>query len=215
MKLQALDKNTLYDLLLRVEKESVEARKQKKPLPATEAPPEKPEEVPAERIAPEEREKEEAVPEERVEEEKPEEEEIPITKEEMIEVIKRRLRIYSQIQYLIPNFYSEVGEDGERVYYYSTPGNPAKRLEELDRKTIQGLFVRVNNEATRLRTEQLMRQIQQQEQIMRTIQQQQQLQRQQQPVTPPSPPPEPPRIYTPPQPPPQPPAPPPPPPERR
>ncbi len=222
MKLQALDKNTLYDILLRVEKESAEARKRKKPLPAAEAPPVKeiappkePEDAPAEKIAPGKSGEEEAVPEEAPEEEKPEPEEMPISKEEMIEVIKRRVQVYSQIPYLIPNFYSEVGADGERVYYYSLPGQVAMRLEELDKKTIQGLFVRVNNEATRLRTEQLMRQIQQQEQIMRTIQQQQQLQRQQQPVTPPGPPPEPPKIYVPPQPPPQPPAPPVPPPSER
>ncbi len=136
-----------------------------------------------------------------------EKEEIPVSKGEMVEVIKRRVKAYSQIPFLIPGFSVEETAEGEKEYYYAAEGNIPARLEDLDKETVQNLFRRVNNEATRLNTERLMRQIQQQDQIMRQMrqqQQQQQIQQQQQMQQQQQPPAQPPRVYVPPQPPPQP-----------
>ena len=47
-------------------------------------------------------------------------------------------------------------------------------IEDLDKKKLFRLFVRINNEATLLNTQRVMRQIQQQQQLTRAMQQQQQ-----------------------------------------
>jgi len=109
--------------------------------------------------------------------------EIPYSKEEMIEVIKKRLTTFQQILYMIPGLSMEKAPEGEVEYFYEAqekPGTKPLSLSELDKDTVYKIFVRVNNEATRLQTERLMQQLQQQENLMRTIQQQQNIQRQQQ-----------------------------------
>jgi hypothetical protein len=109
--------------------------------------------------------------------------EIPYSNEEMIAVIKKRLTTFQQILYMIPGLSMQKPPEGEAEYFYESPEKPGAkplRLSELDKDTVYKIFVRVNNEATRLQTERLMQQLQQQENLMRTIQQQQNLQRQQQ-----------------------------------
>lgn len=137
-------------------------------------------------------------------EEEEEEREIPHTKDEMLDVIGKRLKVFGEIEYIIPNLFSRIAPDGQKEYYYAPDGGVALKLRDLDKGDLFDLYVRVNNEATRINTERILRQIQQQEQIMRQIQlQQQQMQQQQvlQPPQPPQQPPQPPQVYTPPQPP--------------
>ena len=100
--------------------------------------------------------------------------EIPYTKEDMLDVIGKRLYTFSQIAYMIPDFSMVQLEDGSKQYYYYTVENGNLAIEDLDKKTLHKLFVRINNEATILNTQRIMQQIQQQEQLTRTIQQQQQ-----------------------------------------
>lgn len=109
--------------------------------------------------------------------------EIPYSKEEMIEVIKRRLTTFQQVLYMVPGLSMKKDDKGEAEYFYESqtePGSKPVSLAELDKDTVYKIFARVNNEATRLQTERLMQQLQQQENLMRTIQQQQNIQRQQQ-----------------------------------
>ncbi|MFH1553029.1 MAG: hypothetical protein ABID83_05275 [Candidatus Omnitrophota bacterium] len=119
--------------------------------------------------------------------------EIPFSKQEMIDVIEKRLEIYSEIIYMISGLSFEETEDGGKGYFYETSEGDIVKLSDLDKETLHGLFVRVNNEATRISSERLMQQLQQQEQIIRSIQHA--------PQQPPRTytPPQPPRIYTPPQ----------------
>ena len=127
-------------------------------------------------------------PEEKKEE--PKRELPPISKEEMLETIKRRFKIYSEIPYMIPAISVKETEAGEKAYFYTNDTNETIPLEDAEREDLYGVFVRANNEATRINTQRLIRQIQQQEQIRRSMPQQ-----------PPAPPPQPPRVFTPPQPP--------------
>ncbi|MFQ5952851.1 MAG: hypothetical protein ACE5JK_05555, partial [Candidatus Omnitrophota bacterium] len=121
---------------------------------------------------------------------------ITISKEKMIEIIERRLKVYPQIIDIIPALSRAETAKGEAGYYYVSSEGARIKLEDLDKKKLYNLFVRINHEATRIHTERLLRQIRQQEQLMRSIQS---IPRPpQQPVSPPSPPPEPPRVYTPP-----------------
>ncbi|MEA3488727.1 MAG: hypothetical protein U9R44_00070 [Candidatus Omnitrophota bacterium] len=158
-----------------------------------------------------EKEEKEAVPEKETEEEKPSAKkerpsrEVPLERDRMLEIINKRLKVYSQILYMVPGLTFEETGEGEREYYYSVSEGETVLISELDKETLFNLFNRVNNEATRLNTERVIRQIQQQQQMMRVIQQQQQLQ-QQQPVQPPripqpprqpSPPPRPPVVHEP------------------
>lgn len=143
----------------------------------------------------------------------PPDREIPFTKEEMVDVIKKRLGTFSEIIYMIPKLTVEETPEGEKEYYYVPPEtNMPVRLCDLDKEVLHRLFVKVNNEATILNTQRITRQIQQQQELTRSMQQQQQMiQNLQRASQPPVPPPQPPRAYTPPQPqqaPPQPPSPP-------
>jgi hypothetical protein len=121
--------------------------------------------------------------------------EIP-PKEEMIDTMRRRLRVFPGIVDMIPALSRSKEVVGERIeYYYISPDGITLRLEEVDKETLYKLYVRVNQEATRMHTERLLRQIRQQEQLRRL----QDLQRMQtQPARPPSLPPQPPKVYTPP-----------------
>jgi hypothetical protein len=132
------------------------------------------------------------------------------SKTEMIDTMKRRLRVFPNIVGMIPGLSRKEQDTGEGVvYYYQTSDGVAVELEKLDDKTLYRIYVRVNQEATRMHTERLLRQIRQQEQLQRL----QDLQRMQtQPARTPSVPQQPPKVYTPPK---GPPAPPPSPPERR
>lgn len=125
--------------------------------------------------------------------------EIPISIEDMLKVINKRLEIYSEIVFMIPDLVVRENEDGNKRYYFAPEGQIAQKIEDLDKETLHKLFVRINNEATRINTQRLMRQLQQQEMVMRQMQGAIQ--------QPPQPPPQPPRVYSPPvqQPPPQPP----------
>jgi len=111
-----------------------------------------------------------------------EEKEIPYTKEEMIDIIKRRVEAFPQIAFLIPGFRASGDEGGEVVLLYKKVdeiGSSEVSLKDLDKETLHRLFVRVNNEATRLNTERIVRQLQQQDNLQRIQMQQQQLQNQQ------------------------------------
>ena len=106
-------------------------------------------------------------------------ERLQLTKEEMIEVIKRRLEIYGQIAYIIPNFFIEQDENQNNKYLYKIE-EEVFELEQLDRYTLYSIYVKVNNEASIIQTQRVMMQIQQQSQLVRTqqqIQQQQSYQR--------------------------------------
>ena len=139
--------------------------------------------------------------------EEPSERVIPFTKEEMVDVIKKRVEIFSQLRYMLPNLVIEQAEDGSNQYLYDSPEKGMIDLLDVDKETLHDLFVRANNEATRINTERVMKQMQQQQQLMRTLQQQQRFS--QPPPTPSAPP----KVYIPPQPPRQPTPPPPPPPQ--
>jgi len=107
--------------------------------------------------------------------------EIPHSKEEMIEVIKRRLKTFPQIRYMIPGLTARSNAEGEEEFFFA--GEEAedvpKPLIDLDKETLHDVFVRINNEATRLNTERLMIQLQQQDNLSRMMRQQQQQQQQQ------------------------------------
>ena len=102
------------------------------------------------------------------------------SKKHMEEIIKRRLRIYSQLVFMIPGLEIKKNESGEDEYYYSEDGEISLRLKDLDEATMKDLYNRVNNEASRLDAERLHLQMLQQQQLMRTLQQQVQQQAQQQ-----------------------------------
>ena len=125
---------------------------------------------------------------------------VPFTKQKMLEVIDQRVKTFSQIEYLIPDFYSQQGPEGVKEFFYRTDMGDMP-IEELDKGTLHRLFVRINNEATRLNSQRVMRQIQQQDNLIRMLQQQTRQVHQQ----PPQPPQSPPVIHQPPQQPPQPP----------
>jgi hypothetical protein len=118
------------------------------------------------------------------------------TKEEMVDTIKRRLQVFKEVVDLIPGLSRRQVKGEDAVEYYYTPSSGVTlRLEQLDRDTLYKLYVKVNQEATRMHTERLLKQIRQQEQLMRL----QNLQRMQQgPPKPPAEPPKPPQVYTPP-----------------
>lgn len=108
--------------------------------------------------------------------------EIKFTEKEMLEVIKMRLGAFPEITSIIPGFTVKKVSDKESEYYFqAAKGKEPVLIDNLDKQALYELFLRVNNEATRLQTERLMRQLEQQQNLMRNImQQQQQQQRQQQ-----------------------------------
>ncbi|MGB2600351.1 MAG: hypothetical protein WBC99_07915, partial [Candidatus Omnitrophota bacterium] len=142
--------------------------------------------------------------------EKPKRERKMIPKEVMIDTMKRRLRVFPSIADMIPSLSRAGTTDTEGVeYFYVLPDGTTISLEEVDQNILYNLYVRVNQEATRMHTERILRQIRQQEQLMRLqeqqrMQMQQQLQQQrtqqQQQIQ------QPPRVYTPPKQPPTPPS---------
>jgi hypothetical protein len=132
-----------------------------------------------------------------------------LSKKQMAETVERRLKVYSQILFMIPELQMKKSESGEEEYYYASGDGIALKLRDLDEKTLRELFNRVNNEATRMNTERLHLQLLQQQQLMRTLQQMPQPPQQPpqppQVFTPPPQPPQPPRVFNPPPPPPEPP----------
>ncbi len=108
------------------------------------------------------------------------------TKEEKIEIIERRLEVFPVIMDFIPGLGMRQEEDGEARYYYAAPNDIAKELRELDEETISKLYVRVNQEATKIHTERILKQIQQQQQQERLLRNIQNIPRQ--PVQSPAPP---------------------------
>ncbi|HPS19859.1 MAG TPA: hypothetical protein PKY78_02575 [Candidatus Omnitrophota bacterium] len=96
-----------------------------------------------------------------------------LTNEEMIKVINMRVETFGEIAYMIPGFSKRTGPDDKISYYYAADGGIASPIEDLDRETLYALFVMINNEATRLQTERLMKQIEQQSRLVQQIQSQQ------------------------------------------
>lgn len=103
-----------------------------------------------------------------------------LSKEKMIASIERRVKVYPQLLQFIPDLKMKKSQDGTEELYYTDKGGIAIKIRDLEEKSLLNLFGRVNNEATRLNTERIQKQIQQQEQLMRQIQQQQQQVQQQQ-----------------------------------
>jgi len=121
-------------------------------------------------------------------ERKKEERPAPPSRERMLEVIKRRLEVYPIIIDIVPGLSMRESADGEATYYFADKDGVSIKLDLLDDKTLYRLYVKVNNEATRIHTERILRQIQQHEQLMRRIPTV--------PQQPPQPPPQPPRTPT-------------------
>ena len=116
-----------------------------------------------------------------------------LTKAEIIEHLKGNLDRMEEILNLIPGLNKETDPAGNVAYIYQ-----GKSLEDLDKVELRKLYARVNNEAVRIRTEKLNKQLE-------GIRRANEITRQAQQVVPapkiPAPPPNPPAIYTPPQPP--------------
>ncbi len=96
------------------------------------------------------------------------------TKEEKIEIIKRRLKVFSEIVDYIPGLSVKKEEDGSLSCYFTTAEGETKSLSDLDDETVSKLYIRINQEATKLHTERILKQIQmqqQQERLLRSIQQ--------------------------------------------
>jgi hypothetical protein len=126
------------------------------------------------------------------------------SKDEMINTMKVRLNVFPGVIDMIPGLSRKDRQEGEGAeYYYTSSDGVTMQLGEIDEETLYKLYVRVNQEATRMHTERLLSQIRQQEQLRRL----QDLQRiQTQPPRPPAVPQQPPKVYTPPRTPPAPPA---------
>ncbi len=121
-----------------------------------------------------------------------------LSRDQMVKIIERRLKSYPQIVLIIPGLEVRQSQEGKEETYYTDKGGIALKLEQLEKESLLRLFGRVNNEATKINTERIIRQIQQQEQLMRQIQQG--IPRQpQQPPRVFTPPPQPPQVFTPPQ----------------
>ncbi|KJJ84370.1 secreted protein [Candidatus Omnitrophus magneticus] len=99
--------------------------------------------------------------------------ELPLKREDMVEVIKRRLKIFPQIIYTISGLRAKKLDTGELEYFYDMGDGKIVKLIDLDDETLYDVYVRINNEGTRLNTERLMKQIQQHNELMRQITQQQ------------------------------------------
>ena len=106
---------------------------------------------------------------------------IPYSKEDMLRVIRLRLKAFPEIVGMISELQMRRFTDGTPEYFYSDfEEGMVKKLEDLDVGILYELFIKINNEASRIQTERLMRQIQQQQQLQRQQQQLQQQQQQQQ-----------------------------------
>ncbi len=108
------------------------------------------------------------------------------TKEEMVTQIKKILDIEEEILNFIPGLKKATTEKGESFYTYE-----GLKLEELDKEKLSKIFTRVRQEATRIRTDRLSRQLE-------TIRRAQQLTDAAAggPARVPAVPPQPPRVYT-------------------
>jgi hypothetical protein len=180
LKLKDLQGNVLYELLARIRAEAARVNRAEK----AGAPGER---VPEAGVPP--REGVPGAPEEEAPEEV-EREEIPLPDEGMIEVIESRLESYSEIVDVIPGLSSKKTAEGETAYYFETKDHGPIKLNELGKKDLDFLYIRVIAEAVRINNERLMMQLQAQEMVRRTIMQA--------PKTPPVIPAQPPRVTLPP-----------------
>ncbi|RKY43268.1 MAG: hypothetical protein DRP85_00310 [Candidatus Makaraimicrobium thalassicum] len=98
-----------------------------------------------------------------------------LSKEEMVKTIKTRLGMYPHVISLVPGLSLKVTESGKKEYFYSSQAGTAVPVSDLDEETLHGVFVKISNEVTRIKTDRLMRQMRQQDQIRRQMHQQQQL----------------------------------------
>jgi len=92
---------------------------------------------------------------------------ITLSDEEMVESMRARLKTFPQIADMIPEVFAKESPEGEKEYYYKPRAGVTLRFTELDNKTLQKLYRRINGEATRINTERLLRQIHQQDAIIR------------------------------------------------
>lgn len=105
-----------------------------------------------------------------------------LTKEELLKEITERLDYNPEALAFIPELNMEEDEEGNIFYTHTSGDRITKKLEELDRTSLEKIFNRVTSETNRLNTERLIRQLEQ----VRQAQQ------------PPKVPPQPAKIYTPP-----------------
>ena len=118
------------------------------------------------------------------------------TKEYFIEHIKGTLSHMEEIMNFVQGLKKETDKAGNVTYTYN-----GTKLGDLDKEQLSKLYGRINNEAVRIRTERLNRQLESIRQAERASRVARQTARQ---IVVPAPPPRPPIIYTPPQPPPMP-----------
>jgi len=96
-------------------------------------------------------------------------EEMP-PKKKMVRVIKERLEVFPEIAGMVPELFlrkrsGAKEEETEIEYFYTSPDGIAVKLEELDAEPLYDLYGLVNRESTRLSTERIMKQLDQQRQL--------------------------------------------------
>jgi len=91
-----------------------------------------------------------------------------LTKEELVQYIKDRLDREEEVLNFIPELKKETDAAGNMYYAYQ-----GVRLENLDKEKLDKLFLRVQNELVRIRTERLNRQLESIRRIQRLTTQQQ------------------------------------------
>ncbi len=107
-----------------------------------------------------------------------------LTTDELADMIESRLAGRSEVIKFIPGLTILEDIDGQPYYKYTTVDGKTEELGELDKKTLEMIFLKVTNEMNRLNNERLQLQLKQMRQAQHGV---------------PKPPPQPPKAYTPPQ----------------
>ncbi len=97
----------------------------------------------------------------------PPREDVPATKEDIAKQIKDELDSEDELLNFIPEIKKVKDEDGKESYIYK-----GLKLEDLDMETLEGLLIRVNNQALVIRTDRINRQletIRQTQNVQRTM----------------------------------------------
>jgi hypothetical protein len=101
------------------------------------------------------------------------------SKEEMVKVIEERLEVFPEIISIVPELSSRKktrrGKGTVIEHFYTLPNGIVVKLEELDAELLYNLYGLVNRESTRLSTERITRQLEQQRQLRMLQTQQQQV----------------------------------------
>jgi hypothetical protein len=79
---------------------------------------------------------------------------------DIINEITETLKRYGVILEIIPGLSMDEDRSGGAYYMYKQEGKASRRLEELDRDTLENLYFRVMGEGNRLHTDSVLRQIQ-------------------------------------------------------